>query len=454
MNFTPALPSIIGTRYRVLKELGRGGFGAVYLVEHLNTGDRHALKVLYGAAARDPMSIERFKREARAAAKIRSENVVKVIDADSAEELDGAPFLVMELLQGNDLEKHLETRGAFAPSEVVALLVQVARALDRAHSLGIIHRDLKPENLFLHAREDGSEILKILDFGISKMMGDAGGEGAGVGVTSTGALLGTPLYMSPEQARGAIQLIGPGTDVWSVGLIAYRLLSGEIFWRANTIADLMVDILVKEMPRPSTMSARIPPAFDAWFLRSCDRDPAARFATVGEQIAALGLALASMHDTQAMPGPAPSSPFLPSMPFVPVVTARPAAVGMTTGAPTLMPPAAVGAKASTAQRAAAVLAATLVFLAASAFTLVRHFHNTKAIGATSPEAAAAPVSAPITAPDAAAPALAVAESAVPTPSLKPAVTARRPVPAAVPGATPVHPVSTPPSARRFDPDSP
>ncbi|MDB4997164.1 MAG: Serine/threonine protein kinase PrkC, regulator of stationary phase, partial [Myxococcaceae bacterium] len=142
-----AADTIIASRYRVLKELGRGAMGVVYLVEHAHTGDQLALKLLIGHAGCNPDAVARFKREARASARIKSENVVKVVDADVAPELGGAPFLVMELLNGSDLEKHLAQRGRLSFEEVVTYLGQAGRALDRSHAAGIVHRDLKPENI-------------------------------------------------------------------------------------------------------------------------------------------------------------------------------------------------------------------------------------------------------------------------------------------------------------------
>jgi serine/threonine-protein kinase len=280
--------TIIASRYRVIRELGRGGMGVVYVVEHTRTGDQVALKLLYGQGARDPGTIERFRREARASARIKSEHVVKVIDADVAPELENAPFLVMELLNGNDLEKQIETRGAMPPQEVIHYLSQAARALDKSHAMSIVHRDLKPENLFVHQREDGSTILKILDFGISKVVGGEAADMTGAGMTSTGSVMGTPLYMAPEQARGRVNEIGPATDVWAMGLIALRLLTGEIYWRANTVAELMVQILAEPMAPPSQRWHFLPPAFDTWFARSCERDPKQRWPSVGQQIEALG----------------------------------------------------------------------------------------------------------------------------------------------------------------------
>ncbi len=296
-------PNVIASRYRILRELGRGGMGVVYLVEHIHTGDHLALKLLLGKAALDVSAVERFKREARASARIKSENVVKVVDADTAPELDGAPFLVMELLNGSDLQKHMD-RGRLPPADVLKYLTEAARALDKSHAMGIVHRDLKPENLFLHSREDGTVTLKILDFGISKIVGgDANNDMTGAGMTNTGSVMGTPLYMSPEQARGRVDDIGPATDVWAMGLIAVHLLVGEIYWQANTVGELMVQILSEPLYEPTKRWPWLPPAFDAWFARSCARDHKQRFARVGEQMEALRAAFSVRGPSALAPSP-------------------------------------------------------------------------------------------------------------------------------------------------------
>ncbi len=298
---------ILANRYRVLRELGRGGMGAVYLAEHVTTGNHVALKVLHGAAANDPDSIERFRREARAPAKIGSESVVRVLDADVAMELGGVPFLAMEVLEGQDLQKLVRTRGRLAPQEVVNMLTQVARALDRSHAIGIVHRDLKPENLFLHQREDGTTVVKLLDFGISKLL-NASATSAG-GMTHTGEVMGTPLYMSPEQAAGRVQLIGPASDIWSLGLIAVYLLTGEPYFQGNTIPDVLAKVLGYAMYAPSRRWPFIPPAFDTWLMHSCARDPAARFRSAGEQLAALPMTLQAASPTvQAFSEVGPTMP--------------------------------------------------------------------------------------------------------------------------------------------------
>lgn len=291
------IPSIIGRRYRVLEELGRGSMGRVLRVQHLHTGEKLAMKVLLAHAGADRDIVERFKREARAPAMIKSENVVKIIDADVAPELNGAPFLVMELLDGVDLEQHLQRRGRLSPAEVVNLIGQIGRALDKAHASSIIHRDLKPANLFLHFA-DGRTTLKILDFGISKMV-PRDKEPTSIAGTRDGTIMGTPQYMSPEQARGATMSHGPPSDIWSVGIITYKLLTGRDYWTARSFADLLVEILAGPMPAPSTAFPFLPTAFDAWFARSCNRNASARWSSAGEQSTALVSALGPLMTSVA-----------------------------------------------------------------------------------------------------------------------------------------------------------
>jgi len=273
----------------------------VYEVEHDFTGDRLALKVLKGGATElDPAALARFRREARVSAAVKSEHIVRVVDADVAPELDGAPFLVMDLLEGADLGEH--TRGEpQAPAKVVGWLRQVARALDRAHALGIVHRDLKPENLFLARQEDGPPVLKILDFGVAKVR--APDE---VRHTVTGSVVGTPLYMSPEQARGQPDKIGPPADMWAIGMITYRLLTGRDYWVCESVSELLAKIVYEPVVPPSI---DLGVAFDTWFLRSCHRAATERWASVAEQVSALASALgvtldASEPSDDVVPSPA------------------------------------------------------------------------------------------------------------------------------------------------------
>ncbi len=288
---------IIAGRYRIVKQLGEGGVGAVFLVQHVHTDERLALKVLHTQVALDPTTVERFRTEARAPARIDSDHIVRVTDADVAPELNGAPYLVMEFLRGRDLGAEGEARTKLDPKEVVLYLRQTARALDKAHGIGIVHRDLKPENIFLTVREDGTPCVKLLDFGIAKLTG-AAAPGANQSKTKTGAVFGTPLYMAPEQARAQANSIGPHTDVWALGLIAARLLMGGDFWQAETLSDLIVQIVVDPIPPPSQKGCTLGPAFDAWFLRCCQRDHTQRFRTAGEAVAELATSLGIVEGPQ------------------------------------------------------------------------------------------------------------------------------------------------------------
>jgi hypothetical protein len=282
MNATPTLPAIIASRYVPVRLIAQGGMGAVYEVEHARTGEHLALKVLLSGVGASAEALSRFKREARASARIKSDHVVRVIDADIAPELGGAPFLVMELLEGSDLERKAATERP-APGTVVDWLRQVGVAIDKAHRLGIVHRDLKPENLFLTSREDGTPIVKVLDFGIVKMTED------GTGATGSGQILGTPQYMAPEQVSGTAR-ITPATDRYALGLVAYRLLTGESYYRGD-VMNILAQLLHEPLRRPSERHPDLGTGIDAWFARACHRSPEKRFASAAEQVEALSAAL-------------------------------------------------------------------------------------------------------------------------------------------------------------------
>lgn len=284
------LPTI-ANRYQLQREIGRGGAGVVYAVKHLHTGEKLAMKVLLSHAANQPDLVQRFRREMQASALVRSEHVVRITDADLAPELQGVPFLVMELLSGADLGRLVVERGACPAEEVLWLLGQAARGLDRAHAAGIVHRDLKPENMFLHRLDDKRLIVKLLDFGIARMIDASGLSVADARVTQDGAILGTPLFLTPEQALGEVEKIGPATDMWPVGLIAHELLTGVSYWAEEQMTTLLAKIIFKPLVPPSSKGITLGPRFDEWFLRSCAREPAQRWASVGEQIEALADAL-------------------------------------------------------------------------------------------------------------------------------------------------------------------
>jgi len=283
MNAATNLPPIIASRYVPVRLIAKGGMGAVYEVEHARTGERFALKVMLSGLGASSDALERFKREARAPGMIKSEHIVRIIDADVAPELGGTPFLVMELLEGTDLEQQASS-SATDPVTVVDWLRQVAAAIDSAHRLGIVHRDLKPENLFLTLRQHGPPIVKVLDFGIAKMS-------EGTFATASGTILGTPKYMAPEQAS-ANTPVTAAADRYALGLVAYRLLMGESYFGhdGGNVMGVLAQLLSPLKP-PSERHPQFGRAFDAWFARACNQSPELRFATATEQVEALSAAL-------------------------------------------------------------------------------------------------------------------------------------------------------------------
>jgi serine/threonine-protein kinase len=278
------LPAMVGGKYRPVRLIAKGGMGAVYEVIHTNTGEHLALKLMLARSLLAPDLVERFRREARIHSFVKSEHVVRVIDADVARELDDAPFLVMELLDGLDFERIcLERRPS--RGEVVEWMRQLAPALDKAHQEGIVHRDLKPENVFLAQRPGLPSIVKVLDFGVAKMASETDGQ-----ATATGQILGTPRYMAPEQAIDAKQ-ISAAADRFALGLITFRLLCGRHYFTGDNWVRLLREVARGPQERPSTMGGDLGPAFDAWFARACASEPGDRFATCVEQVEALAGAL-------------------------------------------------------------------------------------------------------------------------------------------------------------------
>jgi serine/threonine-protein kinase len=288
--------TVIDGRYRVEYPLGSGGMGSVWSVQHIESLKRYALKTLAVELAVQPAARERLLREARAGASLRSRHVVQVVDVQVGYVHDGEPlpYLVMERLEGLTLEQWLTTRGPLAPGQVLWTVRQVGRALHLAHERGIVHRDVKPSNIFLTVDEEGAPVTKLCDFGIAKLTPTARAQllNSTGAHTSTGDFLGTPLYLAPELLRGAAQATA-AADQWALGLTAFRALTGrEYFHDATSGPELVLRIAQDPLPLPSRLAAFVPPAFDAWFLRSCERQPERRFASVAEQVDALAEALA------------------------------------------------------------------------------------------------------------------------------------------------------------------
>jgi serine/threonine-protein kinase len=287
-----AIGSIFQRRYRIVRRIQAGGTAAVFEVKQLETERPRALKIMLPEVLDDPLMCARFRREATVTAAIHSDHIVETLDA-GVDEATGAPFLVMELLRGDDLATVLARNGRMSPRQTVTLLAQLASALDKIHAAGIVHRDLKPENLFLTSRDDGSPCLKVLDFGIAKIVAPAGS-----GSNATRAI-GTPVYMSPEQIRGDVP-IGPATDLNAIAQIAYTLMVGVPYWHEESQgSEGMYRVLhaisagVKEpaLERARRCGAALPPTFDAWFGRATFLAPEARFSSAGEMIRALERAL-------------------------------------------------------------------------------------------------------------------------------------------------------------------
>ncbi|MFO0549550.1 MAG: serine/threonine-protein kinase [Polyangiaceae bacterium] len=267
--------TVFANRYEVVRRLSQGGMGAVYEVVHIETRRRRALKVMLPELAIDADMRARFKREAIITADIRSKNIVETFDA-GVDDATGSPFLVMELLHGRDLSVRIQ-RSRVPPDEALEILRQTSRALDKTHAQSIVHRDLKPENLFLCDEEDHSTLVKILDFGIAKVVTQ-------LGAKSTGSL-GTPLYMAPEQIEGRDR-IGPATDLYGLAHIAFAMLVGYAYWEVEAEQVESVIALVVQITKGPSCAAseraahwgvKLGPRFDAWFERAAHADPTRRF---------------------------------------------------------------------------------------------------------------------------------------------------------------------------------
>jgi serine/threonine-protein kinase len=274
----PSPGEVIASKYEVERVLGAGGMGVVIAARHIQLGQKVAIKFMRGQAATDSAAVGRFQREARAAAALMSEHVAKVFDVGTLE--NGAPYIVLEYLAGVDLGEVLRRNGPLSIHHALGAVLQACEALAEAHAIGIVHRDLKPSNLFLTKRKDGTPLVKVLDFGISKAapLNTASPE---EGLTASGYIMGSPGYMSPEQVRSA-KAVDARSDLWSLGVILYELLTGVSPFAGETIGDTFARIVAETPPPVHERRADIPPRLSAVVARCLERDPNRRIQTVAE----------------------------------------------------------------------------------------------------------------------------------------------------------------------------
>jgi serine/threonine-protein kinase len=271
--------TVLAGKYALVAKLGQGGMGSVWRAEHVQLRSPIAIKLMDEDIASNSEALARFMREAQSAAALRSPHVVQILDFGVD---DGVPYIAMELLEGESLARRIERTGGISPLETASIITQVSRAIAKAHETGIVHRDLKPDNIFV-VHNDEEEVAKVLDFGIAKAQRSL--DVTTGSNTRTGAILGTPYYMSPEQAEGN-RYVDHRTDLWALGVIAFECLLGRRPFDSDALGSLLLAICTRPIPVPSS-HGRVPRGFDAWFARACSRDLGARFQNARELAAEL-----------------------------------------------------------------------------------------------------------------------------------------------------------------------
>jgi eukaryotic-like serine/threonine-protein kinase len=282
---SPALAgALVASRYRVERLLGQGGMGSVWAGRHITLGHLVAIKFIHPALTESREALRRFDIEAKAAARIKSRHAAAV--ADHGVTPEGRPYIVMEYLEGEPLERTIQRRGALPLAEVAEVVSQASLALEVAHKAGIVHRDLKPDNIFLARDREAATgyTVKLVDFGIAKIVHDEAASGAAA--TQAGSVLGTPHYMSPE-ALTASGPVSAASDIWSLGACAFAAACARVPFEGDAIGDVVLKVCAAPLPVPSKVNGALPRAFDDWFARACARDPKRRFASVQEMAGAL-----------------------------------------------------------------------------------------------------------------------------------------------------------------------
>ncbi len=280
----PRPGTMLAGKYVIEEILGAGGMGVVVSARHVDLGQKVAIKFLNSQLATKPDFVSRFLREARAAAAIQSEHVTRVFDVARGE--DGAPFMVMEHLSGQNLDQLLRIRGPLPVEEAVEYLLQAGEAIAEAHAAGIVHRDLKPANLFLTRRADGTAFVKVLDFGMSKIMADAAGDVPEGSLTAASDVLGSPWYMSPEQVRST-KNVDHRTDIWSLGVILHKLLTATQAFEASSLSACLVSVATEPPIALRSRRPSAPEGLEAVILRCLQKSPGQRYQNVSQLATAL-----------------------------------------------------------------------------------------------------------------------------------------------------------------------
>ncbi|WP_394821773.1 protein kinase domain-containing protein [Pendulispora albinea] len=282
MSASAEVGGVLAGKYRVERVLGAGGMGVVVAARHVTLGSLVALKFMIPSALDVAGAAERFIREAQAAARLRGDHIARVMDFGTLD--TGAPYIVMEFLEGADLDAVLRARGRLPVAEAVEYMIGACKAMVEAHGAGIIHRDLKPHNLFLTRRPDGTTIIKVLDFGISKFIG--ANDVSDVASTRTGTLMGSPAYMSPEQIRNS-KYVDARTDIYALGSIFFQLLTGERVFRAPSMGEMLVSVLHDPPRTVRELVPELPADVNAIVARCLQKDPNQRFASTHDLLMAL-----------------------------------------------------------------------------------------------------------------------------------------------------------------------
>jgi hypothetical protein len=422
--------AIVAGKYRLDSVIGEGGMGAVWAATHTGLGQAVAIKFISKEFVTSPEALRRFDAEAKAAAQLRSRNVVQVFDNGTLE--DGTPYIAMELLRGENVHGRVHRAGPVPLKDAVEILAQCCKALGRAHAAGITHRDIKPDNIFLAQTDEEGILVKVLDFGIAKFATGPNDHGS----TRTGAVLGTPLYMSPEQARG-LKTIDHRTDLYSLGLVAYTMLTGNLAFSSESFGDLLLQICTAPLPSLCANAPWLPAAMDLWFQRACAREPADRFGSAQEFAEALRVACDGTVRASALP----DSLLQQAAPLA----GNPAhAVSIGTASGMSRSGDLVGAPAASKNKGALVALAAVVVLgaiaAAALITFAKRGHPPESVAAGAALAAPPPSVVP-----AAEPPSATASLAAP-PEVAPSATASAAAAVGTGAVVPAHPTASPPSA--------